>query len=166
MTSFRIRPRFSFSTQSAPEQIKEEMTTKINAQYQRFTSKTIHNQFVVRVKKEEKHYWSPELHIDFERLPEGNTLIRGLYGPNPNVWTLFAFMYGSVVLCILFLGIYEGCQYSLGILDSFSLGIPIMIGVGMLLYVVSQIGQKLAAEQTFAIHHFLEDALHAHIDLE
>lgn len=166
MTSFRIRPRFRFTTQSTPETIKKEMIEKINSHHQTFTSKTVQNHFIISIAGKEKHYWSPELHVVFEKLPEGATLIRGLYGPNPNIWTFFTFAYSFVVLCILFLGIYEGCQYSLGIVNSFSWGIPILLGIGVLFYLVSQIGQKLAAEQTFAIHHFLEDTLHTHIEIE
>lgn len=166
MTSFRIRPRFRFTTPSSPEQIKEEMEEKLKTTHESFTFKSVQGHFIVRIKETEKHYWSPHLHIVFEKLPEGNTLIRGLYGPNPSIWTLFVLLYGAVLLSILFTGIYEGSQYSLGIITSFSWTIPILLGVGLLMYLVSQFGQKLGAEQTFALHHFLEDSLHQHIDIE
>lgn len=166
MTSFRIRPRFRFTTKSSAEQIKKEMQEKLKTTHESFTFKSVQGHFIVRIKGGEKHYWSPHLHIVFEKLPDGDTLIRGLYGPNPNVWTFFALFYGSVILSILFVAIYEGCQYSLGIITSFSWAIPTLIGIGLFLYLVSQIGQKLGAEQTFALHHFLEDSLHQHIDIE
>lgn len=166
MTSFRIRPRFRFTTKSTPEQIKQEMQEKLKTTHESFTFKSVKGHFIVRIKGEEQHYWSPHLHIVFEKMSDGNTLIRGLYGPNPNVWTFFALFYGSVILSILFVSIYEGCQYNLGIISSFSWTIPILLGIGMLLYLISQFGQKLGAEQTFALHHFLEDSLHQHIDIE
>lgn len=166
MTSFRIRPRFRFISATSPEQIKKEMVEKLDTQHQTFVAKSVQGHFIVKIKGEEQHYWSPQLDIVFEKLPDGNTLIRGLYGPNPNVWTLFMFLYGSVILSILFWGIYEGSQYSLGILTAFSWVIPILCGVGGFLYLVSQFGQKLGAEQTFALHHFLEESLHAHVDID
>lgn len=166
MTSFRIRPRFRFTTKSSPEQIKKEMEEKLKTTHESFLFKSVPGHFIVKIKGEEKHYWSPHLHIVFEKLPNGNTLIRGLYGPNPNIWTLFALLYGSVLLSILFIGFYEGAQYSLGIISSFSWTIPILIGLGISMYLISQLGQKLGAEQTFALHHFLEDSLHQHIDIE
>jgi hypothetical protein len=166
MTSFRIRPRFRFTSPSCPEKIKEEMKEKLTSHHHQFTSKSLQGHLIVAVKKEDRHYWSPQLDVVFEKLPEGNTLIRGLYGPNPSVWTLFTFLYSVVVLSILFLLIYEGAQYSLGIIMSFSWSIPFLLGIGILLYIVSQVGQKLGAAQTFALHHFLEDTLHAHIDID
>lgn len=166
MTSFRIRPRFRFTTTSSPEQIKGEMKKKLTTTHESFSFKSVQGHFIVKIKGEEKHYWSPHLHLVFEKLPEGKTLIRGLYGPNPNIWTLFALSYAAILLSILFIGIYESAQYSLGIITSFSWAIPILLGMGLLMYLVSQFGQKLGAEQTFALHHFLEDSLHQHIDIE
>ncbi|WMX12794.1 MULTISPECIES: hypothetical protein [unclassified Aureispira] len=166
MTSFRIRPRFRFTTKSSPAQIKREMEEKLKTSHESFTFKSVKGHFIVRIKGGEKHYWSPHLHIEFEQLSDGKTLIRGLYGPNPNIWTLFALSYGAILLSILFVGIYEGCQYNLGIITSFSWAIPILFGTGILMYLISQLGQKLGAEQTFALHHFLEDALHQHIDIQ
>jgi hypothetical protein len=142
------------------------MKEKLAAHHQQFTLKSIQEHLIVTVKAENLHYWSLQLDIVFKKMPEGNTLIRGLYGPNPSVWTLFTFLYSAVILSILFLLIYEGSQYSLGIIASFSWMIPILLGVGITLYIVSQFGQKLGAEQTFALHHFLEDSLQAHIDIE
>jgi len=166
MTSFRIRPRFRFTTASSGYQIKKEMRQKIGTAHPTFESTIVHGHLVVKVKGSEQQYWSPQLDMAFEELSDGKTLIRGLYGPNPNIWTLFMFLYGSVILLILFFFIYEGVQYSLGIMDSFSWAIPILIIIGIVLYIISQLGQKLAAEQTFALHHVLEEALHHHIEID
>ncbi len=166
MTSFRIRPRFRYTTDSCPEQVKKEMEQKIKDTHQSFTSQCVQGHLIVKIKKEYQHYWSPQLDIVFSKQEEGNTLIRGLYGPNPAIWTLFIFLYSSIILSISFLAIYEGCQYNLGMIDSFSWTIPILLAIGVFLYFVSQFGQKLGAEQTFAIHHLLEDTLHEHIEIE
>ena len=166
MTSFRIRPRFRFKSSSCPEQIKKEMEEKLANTHQKFLSKWQKGHLILKVKEEHIHYWSPQLDLVFEPLPNDKTLIRGLYGPNPAIWTLFTLLYSALCLSTLFLGIYEGCQYNLGIINSFSWGIPILLSLGIFLYFVSQIGQKLGAEQTFLLHHFLEDSLHSHIDIE
>lgn len=166
MTSFRIRPRFRFESSSCPEQIKKEMEEKLAKTHQKFLSKWTKGHLILKVKEEHIHYWSPQLDLVFEPKGENKTLIRGLYGPNPAIWTLFALLYGALTLSILFLSIYEGCKLNLGIIDSFSWGIPILFSLGIFLYFVSQIGQKLGAEQTFLLHHFLEDTLHSHIHIE
>lgn len=166
MTSFRIRPRFRFVSNSSSVQIRSEIQEKLITTHQRFSAHFVEGHVIVKLKKEEEHFWSPQLDMVFENRPEGGTLIRGLYGPNPNIWTLFVFLYGAVLLTMLFFAIYEGAQYNLGIIPFFSWTIPILICLEVLLYIVSQLGQKMGVEQTFALHHFLEDTLQNHVDIE
>ena len=114
---------------------------------------------------EEQHYWSPELNISFEEHEKG-TLVRGLYGPKPNVWALF--FYGYAVLGILAL---FATMWGMALLTMNKNAWPLWIVLGLaisagILYMVAQTGQKLGAEQTFTLHHFFEDATdqRTHID--
>ena len=48
----------------------------------------------INIKGSKKAYWSPHLHLEMESKGENQTHIRGLFGPDPNLWTflyVFAF---------------------------------------------------------------------------
>lgn len=165
MTSFRIRPRFQLRSDKSPEEIQTRIRSRLSDRVNCNCAGTvIPNHIVLRIPVTEEHYWSPQLTLNLEEDEEG-TLIRGLYGPKPSVWTMFTFAYvalGVALTFILFLGL---SRYSLG-MDSSILWmgvIPPLLGLG--LYVSSQMGQKMGAEQTFTIHHFLEETLDERVQI-
>jgi hypothetical protein len=43
-----------------------------------------------------RYYWSPHLHIELESTTNNQTHIRGLFGPEPTLWTLFIFLHFMV----------------------------------------------------------------------
>lgn len=60
----------------------------------------------INIKGERKAYWSPHLHIELESRGENETHIRGLYGPEPNLWTFFMFLHFIIAgIFIVFCGI-------------------------------------------------------------
>lgn len=55
---------------------------------------------------EQKDYYSPHLHLEFESPSENETHIRGLYGPDPVLWTFFMFLHFVIAgVFIIFCGI-------------------------------------------------------------
>jgi hypothetical protein len=120
---------------------------------------TVSDQHIfLKINKKEEHYWSPQLDLSCEAVEEG-TLIRGLYGPNPHVWTFFMFSYLGIATIATFVAIIGFARLSL---DLSAWILWILPGLGFLafaLYISSQMGQKIGAEQTFMLHHFLEEVL-------
>jgi H+/Cl- antiporter ClcA len=43
-----------------------------------------------------REYWSPHLHLELEPKDNNGTHIRGLFGPDPTLWTLFMFLHFMV----------------------------------------------------------------------
>jgi hypothetical protein len=118
----------------------------------------------IRVDKEHRHYWSPQLSVLMQREPEDTvTKITGIYGPMPNVWTLFAVSYLAIGVLIVFISIIGFSQFALGQEANILWALPFLILLGIGLYVTSQLGQKLGAAQTYAIHYFFEEAIGEHI---
>ena len=166
MTSIRIRPRFKASTTLTPEEVvtlvREHMATldcgcaaTINPGY-----------IVLRIAPKERHFWSPQLTLSFQVEEEGgSTIIRGLYGPNPTVWAIFAFGYGAVGILSLFIGLYGLSQYTLDQKATLLWALVPLAIAAIILYLVAQFGQKLGAEQTFQLHHFFEESLGKRIHL-
>ncbi len=158
MTSFRIRPRFQLSVKMQPEEIKERFRLRIAEPGAPCTAAYFPQHIILRLPEEEQHFWSPRLELALEAQDEG-TLIRGLYGPSPQVWTFFTIAYGAIGTLALFIGIIGTSQLMLDLPGHILWVLPVLAGIALFLYVASQTGQKLGAEQTFTLHHFFEHTI-------
>ena len=47
----------------------------------------------LNIKGTKKAYWSPHLHLELEPKSTTETHIRGLFGPDPTLWTFFMFLH-------------------------------------------------------------------------
>jgi hypothetical protein len=60
----------------------------------------------INIKGTKKAYWSPHLHLEMESKGDNQTHIRGLFGPDPNLWTFFMFLHFMIAgTFIIFCGI-------------------------------------------------------------
>lgn len=109
-------------------------------------------------KPEYRHYWSPRLSLEFEG-QEQKTVIRGLIGPHPNVWTMFMALYGVCVLLSFVGAMLAYSQWSLGQSPWGMYGVMGACGGAMLLYMASLLGQRMALEQTIRLRRALEESL-------
>ncbi|MBE2206649.1 MAG: hypothetical protein IAE84_03635 [Saprospiraceae bacterium] len=159
MTSFRIRPRFRVEVEMKPEEIKTHFRERLEQPGAPCVAAFFPQHVILRVPPEERHFWSPCLELSLEE--EGDhTLIRGLYGPNPQVWTMFILIYGAIGVLALFITIIGVSRVMLDMSAPVLWALPVLGGAALLLYIFSQTGQKLGAEQTFTLHHFFEDTVH------
>ncbi|QNL20505.1 hypothetical protein HZR84_00580 [Hyphobacterium sp. CCMP332] len=164
MTSIRIRPRFKKQFNLKVEKVEEIIKKELNSRGI-FTASLDSGHFTIRIKPEDRHFWSPQLSLSFEE-NNGKTLIRGLYGPAPNVWTIFLLSYlaiGVLSLFALFLGL---SYWMLGQDVKILWAMPVLGIIAIIVYLIAQFGQKLGAEQTFRLHQFIESCFHDHIEIE
>ena len=108
------------------------------------------------------HYWSPQLRLSLEENEEG-TLIRGLYGPKPSVWALFFYFYAAFGILGFFAGMYGFVQLSLDMPAPVLWSLPVLAGFSIILYLMSQTGQKIGAQQMFTLHNLFESALNTKV---
>lgn len=156
MTSFRIRPRFNMIVQTPQGKLEERIQYALQQPGCPITGTMTSGHVFLKVLPEERHFWSPELHLAFEPHEEG-TQINGLYGPHPLVWFYFLMGYTALAVSSLFVSIIGMSRLSLG-LSAHILWLLIIFGVVTLfMYLASQAGQKLGVEQTFRIHHCFEE---------
>ena len=93
----------------------------------------------LNIKGDKKRYWSPHLHLELEKKSENETHIRGLFGPDPTLWTLFMFLHFMIAgTFIVFCGIAythyvlkESTQWDFIVLS-------MMIFAWFLLYVIAR----------------------------
>lgn len=158
MTSFRIRPRFRVVVPMAPEDVKDRFRAQITPQEAPCEASFFPQHIILRLPEDTRHLWSPRLEIALEPHEEG-TLLRGLYGPSPQVWTFFTIGYGAIGVLSLFITIIGTSQLMLELPGRILWVLPFLGGMAFILYILSQTGQKLGAEQTFTLHHFFEHTM-------
>ncbi len=164
MTSFRVRPRFEFKSDKSIDEINDVLRSKLKSDTELKVSGR-KNHLVISILEDKRHFWSPQCNLNIEESEEG-TVIHGLYGPNPNVWTIFVFAYTIIIVAIFFISIFGFSNVSLGKEAPILWVLPVLIILLLALYVSGQIGQKLGAEETFSIHHFIQDSLDVKMSLE
>ncbi|MFT5722949.1 MAG: hypothetical protein ACI9JN_000054 [Bacteroidia bacterium] len=98
-----IRPRFRKQSQQSLEALLSQLQLIFDNNEDQILGSIVHRHATVNIPLDQAHFWSPQLTLNFEEVDEG-TLIRGLYGTNPNVWLLFMFLYffmGFVAMMLL-----------------------------------------------------------------
>ncbi len=164
MTSIRSRPRFKKTIPSNPEAIKEYVTSKLKDNHQGIKGAVFSEHFHLEIVKKEQHFWSPHLNVTLEE-SEGKTILRGRYGPKPTIWAIFTFGYSSLGITFLFAAMAGLVKLSLGQESRILWVLPVLLVLILALYIASQTGQKLGVEQTFRLHHFLEETLEERIEM-
>ncbi len=158
MTSFRIRPRFRLQVAMPPETVRSRFEHACTAPGAACEAAFLPQHIILRLPEAEQHFWSPRLELALEAVEEG-TLIRGLYGPSPQVWTMFTIAYGAIGTLALFITVIGASQLMLGLPGHIMWVLPVLGGAALFLYLAGQTGQKLGASQTFTLHHFFEQTL-------
>jgi hypothetical protein len=123
------------------------------------------NHVLLKIGVSEHHFWSPQLWLTFDTESDGNTLLRGLYGPGPSVWTLFVFGYGALGVAALFIAMAGLAQLNLDMPAPILWALPFIGLCALGIYITAQVGQKLGAQQTFQLHQFLETTLEEKISI-
>lgn len=167
MTSFRLRPRFEIETDQSEDTIVSKLRLKLESEGHPFDEVVIPDHYILKVKSEQQHYWSPQLNLKFNREEDDDILtISGRYEPHPNVWTLFMILYLAIGVLALFVAVLGFSRMSLGMSAPILWILPVLAALAVFLYILTQLGQKLGAEQTFDLHHFLEQAIGRDIHID
>ncbi len=159
MTSFRVRPKFKLSSDKSIEEIILLLNRSFENTALPIEGRIFKTHGLIRIKPVEQHYWSPQLSISFEENEDNKTIIRGMYGPHPSVWAVFLMGYVLLGIGIFFLSMIGLVKMSLKHDSALLWIVPFLIGGMIILWFLAQAGQKIGAEQTFIIHHFIEESI-------
>lgn len=158
MSSFRIRPRFKIISNKTKEDIENKIKTQIRKPDSKCIAQQIPGFIILKIPEPERHFWSPELSLTFEE-KENGTLIRGLYGPKPGIWSFFSFGYIGLAVFSFFAAIFGSAQLGLDQEAPILWSLPVFVGIALSIYLIAQFGQKVGVEQTFWLHHFFEETI-------
>lgn len=160
MASFRVRPKFELTTALSIDDILQKVNEKLKDNPYNLHGQALQDHVTIRVNQSHRHYWSPQLSVLLqEEVDEDKTFITCVYGPMPNVWTLFAVSYLTLSVLFTFISIVGFSQRVLTQDAPILYVLPILLIAAIALYIISQMGQKLGAAHTYAIHYFFQEAL-------
>ena len=149
-----IRPRFKKQSPNDIDSLLQGLQGLLDANTT-ITGRIVHHHATIKIPPTEQHFWSPQLTLNFET-QEDKTIIRGLYGPNPNVWLLFMFLYffmGFVALVLLVIGI---SRLNLGLTAYILWAVPFVLGGIFVLWFAGKAGRKLGHDQMWQIHNLVK----------
>ena len=106
----------------------------------------------------EKH--SPHLHLEIEKMEDGNTAVRGLYGPDPVLWTMFMFLHFVVAGIFVIFSMIAFSKWSLNQSFGFDLLVMFaMVNSWFLLYFIARLNRKKGLNQARELEILMERVL-------
>lgn len=153
-----LRPRFKLEIQKNEQEVKQAFNKDFSKS--NCVVKIVDNHIFIRFKKEEQHFWSPQLHLEIEAKNQNQCFLKGLFGPPPTVWTMFMFFHFIVAGLFLIFAIWAYSNYSLK--QDYQVqvfGLVSMIILWFVLYIAGTIGKTKGKPQINLLCEFLKDSL-------
>lgn len=155
-----LKPRFKLELDKSKKAVLEKFKKDINKKDCKYCSKISDNHIFIDVPKEEAHFWSPQLQIEVVSGENDKTIVKGVLGPKPQIWTFFMFLhFATAVAFLVFLVIFY-VNWSLGKehqIDKYMIiGLPVF---WILLYFFGQSGKKLGYKQMVELDNFMMEVL-------
>jgi len=95
MQGHRIRPSFSIPLTPGPDDAMEVLRERLRGGNYEECTRSRGRCAYFFVDEEERKMWSPHLSVQVEPSSTGSVL-KGRFGPHPEMWTLFLFLYTAV----------------------------------------------------------------------
>ena len=155
-----LKPRFQLEFDESQEEILEKFKDKFATGNCAYCSKIVNHHIVIDVPEKEDHFWSPQLNIEVEKDEEGSTIVRGLFGPKPQVWTFFMFIHFAVAVAFMVFLVMAYTRWSLKQDYMFPLIICIALPIfWIVLYSLGQLGKKKGYQQMVELDDFMMKTL-------
>ncbi len=155
-----LRPRFSIELNDEKEKVIQKFKNALQNGNDKFPSRFVDDHIIIDVPKKEDHFWSPQLNIEVENADEDKTLLNGLFGPKPQVWTLFMFIHSLVGVAFLIFSVMLYVRWSL----NESIILPLIMTLFLplfwvLLYFLGRLGKSTGHSQMDDLHDLMTNIL-------
>jgi hypothetical protein len=146
MHAIEIRPRFTLVSSLDVDQILKDLEEQTASDSKVFC-KILDNHAYIKIVQKDHHFWSPELHLTVEETNDGS-LVKGVVGPAPTVWTMFMFLYFATIIGVLFASIYCYTDWTINKVRENLWPLPVSILALIGVFVASKSGERIARRQT------------------
>lgn len=132
-------------------------------------AKTTQSEFIVtrvddhvfiKFPKENQSFWSPQLHLEINKVDDNSSTLHGLFGPNPTVWTLFMFLHFLVAGIFIAFAIWTYTNWTLKQSYAVQASVTLlMILVWVTLYFAGSIGKASSTTDMRLLNNFMYKTL-------
>ncbi|GAA3586969.1 GTP-binding protein [Flavivirga amylovorans] len=154
-----LRPRFKIELNKSNQSILKDFEALKSSQSD-FIVTRLDNHVFIKFPKEKQHFWSPQLHLEIDEIDSNSSLLHGLFGPNPTVWTMFIFFHFLVAGLFIASGIWAYTNSSLD--KSYAIQVSLMflmVLIWVVLYFAGSIGKASSKNEMRALHNFMNDVI-------
>lgn len=154
-----LRPRFNYKMPGDKEIYLSAMENAAAGQKE-FIVTRVDDHVFVKFPKKDQHYWSPQLEMEISTFEEGESQIRGLFGPKPAVWTMFMFLHFVVATLFIVAGAWAYSNHSLDEPIALQLAIMgLLIIAWFVLYFAGRMGRLAGKKEMNRLFDFMKGAL-------
>lgn len=158
MATTRLRPRCRITSDKPTNELLEKIKKSVKKHSDSFEGEIVQEHAFIRIPKAFQHYWTPELHV-WIREQDGESVVYGVMGPKPKIWTMFMFLYVGVITSTFLGGTYGIIQMWLGMDAPFLWSIPLGILGMAFVFGAAQYGQYKGRKQMEILKGFLYDTV-------
>ena len=154
-----LRPRFKMEIPRYNEAILSDFENAKTTQFEFVITRVDDHVFII-FPKEKQHFWSPQLHLEINKVDDNSSTLHGLFGPNPTVWTLFMFLHFLVAGIFIAFAIWSYTNMTLK--QSYAVQASItflMILVWVTLYFAGSIGKASSTNDMRLLNNFMNSIL-------
>ena len=155
-----LRPRFQIDFDQSSDVLLDRFKSNLMEGDCKYCSRIVDNHIVIDVPGNESHFWSPQLQVEIEEIDAKKAKIKGLFGPKPQVWTLFMFIHFAVGTAFLVFTVIAYSRWSLK--ESVIFPVAMLVGlviIWILLYLLGRIGKSTGEEQMTELKSFMNSTL-------
>ena len=154
-----LKPRFKLKYEASKEEILQQFKDRLESKDCVYNSQIVGHHIVIDVPELEEHFWSPQLHVEIEK-EDGKTIVKGILGPRPKIWTFFMFLHFIVAIAFFVFFVIFYSNWSLGQEYTVAMIMCLLMPIiWVVLYFTGQLGKKLGYEQMVGLHNLLIKAL-------
>ncbi len=155
-----LRPRFEIDLENDAAFVLQKFSEAFKKEECNLLGNIVDGHIFIGVSKKDEHFWSPQLHLEIIEASENTSTLKGLFGPKPQVWTLFMFVHFVVGISFLGFAVMLYTRYSLN--ESIVFPLIMMIFLPLLwtlLYFLGKIGKETGKKQMNKLHDFMIEVI-------
>lgn len=154
-----LRPRFKMEIPRYNEAILSDFENEKTTQSE-FIITRVDDHVFIKFPKDKQHFWSPQLHLEINKVDDNSSTLHGLFGPNPKVWTLFMFLHFLVAVIFIAFAIWTYTNWTLKQSYAVEASITLlMILIWVILYFAGSIGKASSTNDMRLLNNFMNNTL-------
>ncbi len=154
-----LRPRFKLELKQNNQEILSAFEN-VKTETSEFVITRLDDHVFIKFPKSKQHFWSPQLHLEINEVDENTSLLHGLFGPNPTVWTLFMFFHFIVAGLFIAFGIWAYTNWSLNTSYAIQTSLMLlMVVIWIALYFAGSIGKASSKNEMHELNNFMHHIL-------